>query len=154
MAATISTVPAVIDELVSRFSQSVTDAQVCDALPRDDGDGGDYIFVGFAGVDDQQAATNSVTIEQMASAPGREQYTISCLVSAWRGVQDDVKLVRDRAYELLDAMAAELARDQTLGGLVVRATLTAASLDQYFSQGGVSVDIRAVISADAFTRRP
>lgn len=152
MAATVSTVPAVIDELVSRFSQAVTGAQVCDALPRD-GDGEDYIFVGFAGVDDQQAATNSVTIEQLASAPAREQYTISCLISAWRGVQDDVKLVRDRAYELLDAMAGVLADDQTLGGLVMRATLTTASLDQYFTQGGVSVDIRAVISVDAFTRR-
>jgi hypothetical protein len=151
--AMVSTVPAVIDELVHRFTLAVSDAQVCDALPRDDGDGEDYIFVGFAGVDDQQAATNSVTIEQMAATPGREQYTISCLISAWRGVQDDVKMVRDRAYEMLDAMAAELARDQTLGGLAMRTTLTTVSLDQYFTQGGVSVDIRATISVDAFTGR-
>ena len=50
-------------------------------------------------------------------------------------------------------MAAELARDQTLGGLVMSTRLTTVSLDQYFTQGGVSVDIRATISVDAFTGR-
>lgn len=153
MAATASTVPAVIDALVARFSLAIPDAHVCDALPISDRDSDDWILVGFTGPTDEQAVTSSLTVEQMTSDPNREQYEIACMVSAWKGVEDDVKAVRDRAYELVNAMTAELARDPRLGGLVLQARLSAQNLDQYWSEGGVSVDVRVVISVDAFTRR-
>ena len=153
MTATVSTIPAVIDELVTRIGLAIPDAHVCDALPVSDRDSDDWILIGFASPTDEQAVTSSLTVEQMTSDPSREQYDIACLVSAWKGTEDDVKAVRDRAYELVNAMLTELARDRTLGGLVLRATLTAQNLDQYWSEGGVSADVRVVISVDAFTRR-
>jgi hypothetical protein len=153
MATMSSTVPAVIDELVRRFGLAIPDAHVCDALPISDRDSNDWILIGFAGQTDEQAVSSSLTVEQMTADPSREQYEISCIVSAWKGVEDDVKSVRDRAYELVNAMTAELARDPKLGGLVLRAILSAQTLDQYYSEGGVSADVRVTISVDAFTRR-
>lgn len=150
---TVSTVPAVIDELVTRFAAAIPDAHVCDSLPISDRDSNDWILIGFTSQTDEQATTSSLTVEQMAADPSREQYEVACLVSAWMGAEDDVKAVRDRAYALVNAMTAELARDQTLGGLVMRATLTTQSLDQYWSEGGVSADVRVTIFVDAFTRR-
>ena len=153
MAATVSTVPTVIDALVARFGLAIPDAHVCDSLPISDRDSTDWILIGFTSQTDEQAVTSSLTIEQMSSDPSREQYDIACLVSAWEGAEDDVKAVRDRAYQLVDAMVCELARDQTLGGLVMRAVLTSQTLEQYWSEGGVSADVRVTISVDAFTRR-
>jgi hypothetical protein len=153
MATTVSTVPAVIDELVLRFGLAIPDAHVCDALPISDRDSDDWILIGFTSQTDEQAVSSFLTVEQMTAEPSREQYEISCFVSAWKGAEDDVKAVRDRAYELVNAMTTELSRDPKLGGLVLRATLTAQNLDQYYSEGGVSADVRVVISVDAFTRR-
>lgn len=153
MGASVSTVPTVIDALVARFGQAIPDAHVCDALPISDRDSNDWILIGFTSQTDEQAVSSSLTVEQMTADPSREQYDISCLVSAWKGAEDDVKAVRDRAYELVNAMLTELARDPKLGGLVLRASLTTQNLDQYYSEGGVSADVRVTISVDAFTRR-
>ena len=154
MATMVSTVPAVIDELVLRFGLAIPDAHVCDALPISDRDSNDWILIGFTSQTTEQAVSSSLTVEQMTADPSREQYEIACLVSAWKGAEDDVKAVRDRAYELVNAMLTELARDPKLGGLALRVTLTAQNLDQYYSEGGVSADVRVAISVDAFTRRP
>lgn len=151
MAATVSTVPAVLDALVQRFTLAIPDAHVSDGQPINLYD--DMVMVGFTGTPGGTSVTDTRETAQMASSPDREQYDITNVVSAWKGVADDVKAVRDRAYELVDAMAAELASDPQLGGLVMLARLTSGNLAQYFTEDGVSVDVTITIAVDAFTRR-
>jgi hypothetical protein len=148
-----STVPAVLDALVQRWTLAVPDALVVDCQPPRDFDSADLILVGFTGTPGAASVTNTISIEQMAVTPDREQYDITCMVSAWKGVEDDVKAVRDRAYEMVDLIAAALADDQTLGGLVMLMHLTTSTLAQYFTDDGVSADVQVVVSVDAFTRR-
>lgn len=158
MAATVSTIPAVLDALVQRWTLALPGAQVSDGQPLDHADA--MVMVGFTGTPGDEAISSELTIEQMAASPNREQYTIACIASSWKGAEEDVKPVRDSAFALLDAIAADLADDQTLGGLVMRARLSVAGYIQYQtvpededSAGGVSGDIRFTISIDAFTRR-
>jgi hypothetical protein len=151
MAATTSTVPAVLDALVQRFTLAIPDAHVSDGQPVNLYD--DMVMVGFNGTPGGTSVTDARDREQMTSSPDREQYEITSVASAWKGVEDDVKAVRDRAYELVDAMAAELARDPQIGGLVMSVRLSSGNLAQYFTEDGVSVDVTVTISVDAFTRR-
>lgn len=151
MSSTISTVPDVLDALVRIFSLALPDAQVSDGQPLDIA--GDVICVGFNGTPGAVAVTSTRTREQLSADPDREQYEISCMVSSYRGAQRNAKLVRDSVYALVDAMAAELARDQTLGGLVMRAMITTDALSQYQTTDGATADIEVTVHCDAFTRR-
>lgn len=151
MSATISTIPDVIDALVRIFSVALPDAQVSDGQPLDIA--GDVVCVGFNGTPGAVAVTSSRTRERLSADPDREQYEITCMVSSYRGAQRDSKLVRDGVYALVDTMASELARDQTLGGLVMRAMLTTDSLSQYQTTDGATADVEVTIHVDGFTRR-
>lgn len=148
-----STAPAVLDALVQRWTLAVPDALVVDCQPARDFDDEDVILVGFTGTTGAVAVTSTLTREQMTATPDREQYEITCIVSAWRGVEDDVKAVRDRAYEMVDALAADLAADTRLGGLVMNARLSTSTLAQYFTDDGVAADVQVVVAVDAFTGR-
>jgi hypothetical protein len=148
-----STVPAVLDALVQRWTLAAPDALVVDGQPVHDYDTPDLVLVGFTGTPGAVSVTGTLDREQMAVEPDREQYEITCMVSAWKGAEDDVKAVRDRAYEIVDAIAADLAQDSQLGGLVMSARLSTSNLAQYYTDGGVSADVQVVVSVDAFTRR-
>jgi hypothetical protein len=159
MSATVSTIPAVLDALVQRWTLALPDAQVSDGQPHDHAD--DMVLVGFTGTPGEEAVTSEITVEQMAAAPNREQYTIACIASSWKGADEDVPTVRGAAFGLLDAIAADLAEDPRLGGLVMSTRLTVAGFTQYQtmphnedSAGGTSADIRFTVTVSAFTRRP
>jgi hypothetical protein len=154
MGATVSTVPAILTELVRLFALAAPDAEVSDGQPTNNAD--DYIMVGFTGTPGEASVTETRDRAQMASSPDHEQYDVISLVSGWHGSEDDAAAIaaaRARAYELVGVMAAELARDQTLGRRVLSARLTSGNLTQYLSDGGASADVQVVISVDAFTRR-
>lgn len=144
-----STIPAAIDWLVAAFSAAVPDATVTDGQPINMAD--DLIMVAFTGEPGAPAVQVTRDRESMSGVPEREQYEITCMVSAWKGVMDDVKTVRDRAFELVDAMAAELRTDQTLGGIALSARLSVANIAAYFTTDGVSVDVQVTVEVDAFT---
>lgn len=158
MAPTVSTIPDVLETLTQRFSLAVepdgeASLAVWDGQPRNDAD--DVIAVGFTGVPGEDAVVDTRTREQMVSSPDRERYDVTCIVSAWRGAEDDqaaFQAVRRRAFAMVDAMAADLAGSSRLGGLVMSVRLTSGNVAQYLSEGGVSVDVQVVISVDAFTR--
>jgi hypothetical protein len=149
----VSTVPAVLQALVQIFTFAAPDATVSDGQPTNDAE--DLIMVGFTGAPGEVSVTDTRTREQMTATPDREQYDITSLVSSWKGAEDDAAAIaaaRARAYELINLMATEIARDQTLNGLVMAARLSSGNLTQYLSEGGASVDVQVVISVDAFTR--
>lgn len=153
MTSVVSTVPAVLDAMVARFAAAFPDVQVLDGGPvRDTVLEGDLICVGFTSVLGEPAVEDTRTREQMSSDPDRESYDVTSICSSWQGEQKDPKLVRDRAYEILDAIAAELANDQTLGGLCMRARLTTHLFAPEQTMKGAVATIRFEIHVDAYTR--
>lgn len=151
MAATVSTVPAVLDALVERLTVALPDAQVSDGEPLDPAND-DVVVIGFNGNPGDAVVTSTLDVEQMASDPSREQYEIACLASSWRGAVHDAKTVRDVAYGLVKAAADELARDPRLGGLVMRAWLSAREYAPLQSDQGALATVHFTISVDAYTR--
>lgn len=152
MSSTVSTVPAVLDALYANWTLALPGTQVEDGQPLDVGRG-DVLVVGFTGTPGEEAVTNTLTREQMSTAPDREQYDLANWISSWHGRERDAKAVRDGAYAVIDAMAADLARDQTLGGLVLRARLSTATFTPYQTNDGAACEVKVIVSVDAFTGR-
>lgn len=144
-----STVPAVLDALVAGFTSALPGVQVVDGQPITTD--GDVVCVGFSGLAGEPAVESTRTREQLAVEPERESYDITCLASSWDG-GTDAKAVRDRAYQLLDAVASWLAADRTLGGLVLSTRLSAESLIQEQTDQGAAATVRFTVHVDAFTR--
>lgn len=151
MAATSSTIPAVLDDLVARTKLAGTGAQVHDGPPTVILDG-DVIFIGFNGIPGEAAVTDARTLRQYRPSPESEAFDVHCLVSAWPGGQNDMKAARDRAFELFDAMTAMLAAAPTLDGLVKRARISAGSLVQEQTTKGAVATLAVTVQVDADTR--
>lgn len=152
MAATTSTIPAVLDELVARTRLALPDVQVIDGPPVEVLEG-DVIFIGFTGVPGEPAVTDVRSARQYATSPNQESYDVACLLSSWPGGDTDMKAARDRAYGLLDAMASVLAKTPPLGGLVKRARISADTLiAEQTTKGGAVATIAATVHIDADTR--
>lgn len=152
MAATSSSIPAVLDALFQRWSLALPDAQVTDGQPLDM-DGDDVICVGFTGTPNEVSVTSTRTREHMSADPDREQYDVVNMVSSWRGREPNAKVVRDALYALIDAMNDALVADQTLGGLVMRAQLATANLAQWQTNDGATTVAEVTVHVDGFTRR-
>jgi hypothetical protein len=144
----ISTVPAVLDALTSRWAAALPDVQVADGQPLDTQD--DLIAVGCHDVPGEPAVDSTRTREQLAAEPDRESYDVSCLASSYSGVAD-FKTVRDRVYELANAAAAALADDDTLGGACMSARLISGDLIQERTDQGVVATVRLTVHVDAYT---
>lgn len=148
----VSTVPAVLDELVARTRLVLPEVQVLDGGPHRDTEP-DVVCIGFRVPAGAAAVEDTRTREQLAASPDRERYEITCLASSWRGSEHDAKAVRDRVYEMLDVIAAELERDQRLGGLVNRARLSTVAFAPEQTTKGAVATVSFVVDVDAFSRR-
>lgn len=151
MPGTVSTVPAALDALLQALALVLgpQEVQLVDGQPiRTDPD---VVCIGFNG----QPETEMITItRRQADFAGRsdsESYDISCIASSWRG-DIDPKQVRDRAFELVGMVAAELARDRTIGHAVARAQLTVSGVAPVQTTKGAMCTVRFTIHVDAFTR--
>lgn len=155
----VSTVPQVLDELVVRAGLAVESmtlpgrppVQVLDGGPHKDTED-EVIAIGFTGISGEAAVENTLTVEQMSAEPNRERYDVTCLASSWLGNQVDPKTVRDRLYALLDAVAAEIGRDQTLNRLLMRARVSSQLFAQQQTEKGAVATVRFVVSCDGYTR--
>jgi hypothetical protein len=110
----------------------------------------DVIAIGFSAEDDT-VVTDTRTAEQMASSPDTERYDVTCVASSWKGQKTDAKAVRDRAYELVDLLAAELANDPTLGRTVLRARVSSTSMGQAQTNLGATCSVTFTVSVMAVT---
>jgi hypothetical protein len=149
MAATTSTVPACLDALVQAARDELPGVQVIDGQPVEEL-APDVVMIGFTGQPSEAAITSTLTREVYARSPDREQYDIACLASSWRG-DTDPKAVRDRAFELVDAVTGALADDQTLGGAVLRARLSAESVIPEQTTDGAVCTVGFTVHVDAFS---
>src|SRR5690606_33931469 len=137
--------------LVAAAERANPDLQIVDGQPaRDVAD--DVMLIGFTGEPGEQAVTSARARQQGATAPDRERYAITCLSAAWEGQRDDPVAVREKAYFFIDALAAELARDQTLGGAVMTARISTDALAQAQTERGATAVVRFVVHVEAFTR--
>lgn len=151
---TVSTIPACLDALVAAARRALPgpDVQVTDGQPVDD-ISDDIMCIGFTGDPDDVAVQSTRTQRQGTPDPDRESYDITCLASSWAGQEHDPKPVRDRAYGLVNALAAELASDPTLGRAVGRCRISTDSFAQGQTDRGAVAVVRFVVHVEAFTRR-
>ena len=154
----VSTIPAVLDALVACARQAVAGMTLPKRPPVQVLDGGPHkdtkpevIAIGFTGIAGEAAVENTRTVEQMAAEPNREQYDVTNIASVWLGEQKDPKLVRDRLFDLLDAVAGEIARDQSLGGLLMRARVSSQLLAPEQTSKGAVATVRFVVHCDGYT---
>jgi hypothetical protein len=146
----VSSIPAVLDYLVAGISAHLPDVQVEDGQPIETEP--DLICIGFTGTPGEVAVVNTLSQQGLARDPSREAYEITNLASAWDG-GTDAKAVRDRCFALLGEVAAFLASDPMLGGLVMQARLSTQALAPEQTTKGATATVQFVIAIDAFANR-
>lgn len=148
--ALISSVPAVIDYLIQTWSTALPDVQVTDGQPIQESD--DILCVGFTGEAQESILHMERDPDDLAGFRERESYEIVSMISTWRGRELDAKVIRDLAYGIADTMASEIARDQTLGGLVLRARLTTGDFAPWQTPDGATAVLRVSVGVVGHTR--
>ena len=149
---TVSTVPACLKALVAAAERANPDAVVTLGQPtRGQALADDVICVAFTGEPEEAAVISSRERQQGATAPDRESYDVQCIASSWRGNSDDPIPVLDATFGLIDAFAAELAADQTLGGVVMTCRISADSTAQVQTDRGATTVGRFTVHVEAFT---
>jgi hypothetical protein len=151
MPPTVSTVPACLDALLAAARRALPGVQVLDGQPAEDIED-DVILIGFTGEPGEQAVTSTRAVQQGSRAPDRESYDITSLAASWGGHETDPKAVRDRAYGFVNAIAAEIAQDQTLGRVVMTARISTEAFAQAQTERGATAVVRFVVHVEAFTR--
>jgi hypothetical protein len=147
----VSTIPAALDALVSVARAALPDVDVFDGQPAE-WLPADFVVIGWTM--ERIAVTADLTRES-AGTDDREGYDIACYLNAFSG-GTTMKQVRDRVFAMYAALTAELRRDQTLGGIVMRARPTLVDYDQVQVDGGddfaggASATITALVHCDAF----
>lgn len=133
---TASSVPAALDAILALATAALPDIPVLDGpprvkLPRD------VVCVGYDGSDETAGQGADVTITHSTMGPRRqEEYDVPVFVLCWRagagpGGQDfSAKPARDAAYSIVDALYDAVRTDHTLGGTVLDARMSTATLQQ------------------------
>lgn len=151
MLPTVSTVPACLDALVAAAKRALPGVQVVDGQPYDDIDD-NLVMIAFTGDPGDQAVTVNRS-QAVTTAPDRESYDVTCLAAAWGGHETDPVPVRNTAYSFVNAIAAELAADTTLGGVVGRSRISTDAFAQAQTERGACAVVRFVVHVEAFTGR-
>lgn len=108
------------------------------------------VSVGWTGGEDENGAESTLLTEGLGGAVDREQFTIRCVAVVLRGT-DDMTGARKRAYEILAEAGAAIAADRKLGGAVMRAMISAHSLDQAQTTQGAQALVMFDVSCDAYS---
>lgn len=150
MLPTVSTIPACLDALVAAAKRALPGVQVVDGQPVED-IGGDLVCIAFTGEPGEASVEVSRERQQGATAPDRESYDIVSVAYAWAGDQHDPAVVRNRAFDLINRIAAEVAADQTLGGTVMAAWISATAYAPEQTRMGAAAYVRWTTHIEAFT---
>lgn len=152
----MSTIPAVLDALVAAAERAwpEPDVQVLDGGPTIEVQS-DVIVIGYSGSATDPDVRSTLTREQLAMEPDLERYDIACMVSAWRGDayrdgRPDAQTARQRAFELLAGLRAELARDSRLGKTVMLARMSTLDMVADQTQAGPVCTVRFTVHVDAY----
>ncbi|MFD1656995.1 hypothetical protein ACFSL4_01775 [Streptomyces caeni] len=147
-----STVPAAIDGLVAAFTtaEGLAGVVVLDGPEVREPSAMEVVSVGYPGADDEFAVDGSVSADGMASSPDLERYSVQCAAAVLDG-SGNVRAARQRVYALVAACGEAIARDRTLGGAVLQATIGSTSLRQTQDSRGVTATVVFSVDCDAFT---
>lgn len=146
---TVSTIPAVVDALVAAARAALPGVQVLDGGPVTDLQP-DVVCVGHTGEPGEASIDARQTDSDYGGATSRETYQITCLASSWRGDTTAAKTVRDRAFEMVAALAAGLDADQTLGGVAARVDIATHLVGADQTDKGPVCTVRFAVTVDAF----
>lgn len=151
----MSTIPSALNALVALAERAWPDVQVLDGGPTVNVEK-DVIEIGYSGETGVPDVRSTLTSEQLETQPDLERYDVLCLASAWRGDatrggKPDARTTRERAFELLNGVRQELARDPRLGGTVMMARLSTLDMTADQTAEGPVCTIRFVVHIDAFT---
>lgn len=138
--------PAALDGLLAAARRALPGVQVLDGQPVQGQLADDTVIVGFSPARPSVDAAVDVAGQ---GADRRERYDIVCLASSLFG-STVAKTRRDRAFALFEAVAAEVDRDRTLGGAVMRARASAATFMQAQTPDGASATVEFLIHCDGF----
>jgi hypothetical protein len=129
-----STIPAAIDGLIAalKTNTQLSSVQVIDGQPTTDLPG-DYVLIGF-GDDSGASVSGTQTPASLGNLRRSEQYTINCEVSAWQG-STNMKIVRDRAFQILASVEDVVRSNATFGGAVM------------FADFGQNIDLNQIQTA-------
>lgn len=152
----MSTIPAALDALVAAAVRAWPDVQVLDGGPTTQINA-DVISIGYSGTPNEPDVRNTLTQEQLDMQPDLERYDVMGVATSWRGDaydadgKPDARTTRLRAFELLDGLRAELARDPRLGGTVMRARMSTVDMIADQTVDGPVCSVRFVVHIDAFS---
>lgn len=149
-----SSVPDAVDALVEAFKaapelESVTvwdGPEVSKAVAQE------MLSVAFTGDEGDSDVEATSSPEGLGGQRDRETFTVRCAAAVLKGATD-MPAARRRAYELYAAAGAVLARDPSLGRIVMRARLGSHSFKQLQTDRGAQAMLIFGIEVDAFTRR-
>lgn len=151
----MSTIPAALAALVALAKRALPAVQVLDGGPTTNVER-DVVEIGYSGETGVPDVRSTLTREQLDMQPDLERYDVMCLVSSWRGDaqrdgQPDARTTRERAFDLLNGIRMELARDPQLGRAVMMARLSTLDMTADQTADGPVCTIRFVVHIDAFT---
>lgn len=147
-----TSIPAVIDAILDLFQQApglgadgvqILDGQSTHYEP-------DTVVVGYSPVRPTTEITQ--TRQNLAATRDQETYDLVCLASSERG-DPDMRTVRNRVAELVDAMNTALMADRRLGGACLHAQMTVATWEQAQTESGPAATAEVLISITAMTSR-
>lgn len=146
-----TSVPRVIDALVAMLAEApgLEGIQIIDGQPMVALDP-EIIVVGWSPVRPTTEVTQ--TRQNIAATRDQETYDLVCLVSSERG-DHDIRLVRTRVEELLNAFNAALAKNRRLGGACLMAQISQVTWEQAAVEGGVAATAEVLITVTAMTKR-
>lgn len=151
--AAVTSVPAVLDALVALCETApgigADGVQVIDGQPLVVQDP-DIVVVGWSPV--RPTTEINQTRQNLAATRDQEVYDLPVLCSAERG-DPDMRLVRARVVELVDAFSTALMRDRRLGGACLMAQISQVTWEQAAVDGGVAATAEVLITITAMTKR-
>jgi hypothetical protein len=149
-----SKLPDTMDALLAVFTAApeLADVTVRDGPSTSQATVQEILSVGYTGSDDDTDAETQVSAEGLNPARDREQFTIRCAAAVLKG-GTDISAARKRAYDIVTAAGAAIARDHTLGGTVMRAMIGSHSLSQDQTDRGAQAMVIFGVDCDAYSGR-
>lgn len=150
MMETVSTIPACLAALVELGRRVLPDVRVSYGQPFELAN--DMVCFAFTGEPLEPAVQSTLTRDQVTTDPSHESYDVVCVAASLRGnVEMEPRVAA--VFGFVDALAAELAKDPTLFGVVARAELTVAGLAPMQTDEGAAATVQFTIHVDAWTGR-
>lgn len=150
MTDTVSTIPACLDALIALGVRALPGVRVSYGQPFELAN--DMVCLAFTGDPLEPSVRSTLTREQATTDPSHESYDVVSVAASLRGDTPMEPRV-DAVFGFVDAIAAELAKDPTLFGVVARAELTVADLAPMQTDEGAAAIVRFTIRVDAWTGR-